>query len=65
MILNRKGTIVPFLSRLCFAQLLLLWVLHYTHDMDTDKDTDKAEEKDDKSEDKQEEEKKRDEVGFC
>ena len=28
--LDSKGTIVPFLSRLCFAELLLLWVLCYT-----------------------------------
>ena len=28
--LDSKGTIVPFLSRLCFAQLLLLLVLRYT-----------------------------------
>ena len=30
MILDSKGTIVPFFSRLCFAELLLLWVLCYT-----------------------------------
>ena len=37
-LLDSKGTIVPFLSRLCFAQLLLLWVLPYTH-TDTHTDT--------------------------
>lgn len=29
-LLDSKGTVVPFLSRLCFAQLLLLLVLRYT-----------------------------------